>query len=198
MNNGNNGNGGDATSPEFSRPLVVEDIGEGVEREISASKAELLALAGRMKLPAIRSLRAALRIMPEKRGGFMVRGHMVAEVDQECVRTLDIFPATVEAEIARLFVPAGSPRARALEEAPVMELDAETPDAPDIIRDGIIDLGELVAEYLALSLDPWPKKPGTDFVDMQVGGTQSDAPGNDGQTRENPFTALKVLKHRDS
>jgi len=191
----------DVVQPEFSRPLAVEDVGEeGVEREIAANARELQALATRMKLPAIRSLRARLRIVPEKRGALMVRGHMEAQVEQECVRTLEAFPATVEAEIARLFVPADSPQARALEAAPVVELDADAPDAPDIIHGGEIDLGELVAEHLALSLDPWPKKPGTDFIDMQVGGDdEQPAEGGEGGTdgKEHPFAALKALKERE-
>ena len=183
-------------TPEFSRPLPVEDIGEGVERTISARPAELEALAARMKLPAIRMLTATLRVAPEGGGAYMVRGALTAEVEQECVRTLEVFPATVQAEVERLFVPADSPAARALEEAPVIELDADAPDAPDIIRGAEIDLGELAAEVLALSLDPWPRKPGTDFVDMEAGAPE-EADGTDEAGRENPFAVLRGLKLKD-
>jgi len=177
--------------PEFSRSLPVEDIGEGVERTISARPAELEALAKRMKLPAIRLLSATLRIVPEGGGAYMVRGALTAEVEQECVRTLEVFPATVKAEVERLFVPADSPAARALEQSPVMELDADAPDEPDIIRNAEIDLGELVSEVLALSLDPWPRKPGTDFVDVEAGAPPS---GEETAARkESPFAVLRGL-----
>ncbi len=182
---------------EFSRIVTPEDIGEGLERTISARPAELAALARRMKLPAIRALSADLRVRPEGRGGYRVRGRLTAEVEQECVRTLDIFPATVRAEVDRLFVPADSAAARALEASGAVELDAEAPDAPDILPEEGIDLGELVSEILALSLDPWPKKPGTDFVDMEAG-----APETAGEKKaeeeaaegNNPFSVLRNLK----
>ena len=182
---------------EFSRIVTPEDIGEGLERTISARPAELEALARRMKLPAIRSLSADLRVKPEGRGGYRVRGRLTAEVEQECVRTLDIFPATVKAEIDRLFVPADSPAARALQAAGVTELDTDAPDAPDIIAEEGIDLGELVSETLALSLDPWPKKPGTDFLDMEARAPETpEERAAEERTMEerNPFSVLKNLK----
>ncbi len=184
--------------PEFSRPLPVEDIGEGVERTISARPKELEALAKRMNLPAIRALSATLRIAPEGGGAYMVRGALTAEVEQECVRTLEIFPATVRAEVERLFVPADSPEARALEAGAVMELDADAPDEPDIIRDAEIDLGELAAEVLALSLEPWPRKPGTDFVEVEAGTPETPQAGEArGGRDDNPFAVLHGLKPDD-
>jgi len=181
--------------PEFSRLVAVEDIDSGLERTISARPEELKALARRMKLPAIRLLSATLRVSPEGRGGYMVRGHLRAEVEQECVRTLEIFPATVEADIERLFVPPDSPAARALDAAPTVELDTDAPDAPDIISEGHIDLGELVAEYLALALDPWPKKPGTDFMDMEAAAPETAR--REEPDEEHPFAALRQLKKED-
>ncbi len=179
--------------PEFSRPLPVEDIGEGVDRHITAEPAELRALARRMKLPEVLMLRADLVIRPQGAGSYLVEGQMQARVAQECVRTLEVFEADVLADMERLFVPADSPAARALAEGPVVELDEEAPDAPDIIEDGRIDLGELVAETLALSLDPWPHKPGTDFIDMEAGAPDEEEP----EKAPNPFAALKALGDRE-
>ena len=36
-------------------------------------------------------------------------------------------------------------------------------DEPDPIIGGKIDLGALAAEFFALGLDPWPRKPGAAF-----------------------------------
>ena len=36
-------------------------------------------------------------------------------------------------------------------------------DEPDPIIDGKIDLGALAAEFFALGLDPYPRKPGVSF-----------------------------------
>ena len=179
--------------PEFSRPLAVEDIGKGVRREISATAEELQALAARMKLPAIHALQATLEVVPERHGSFLVRGQMRAQVAQECVRTLDVFDAEVRADIERLFVPADSPAAQALQAAATVELDAQAPDAPDVIHGEEIDLGELVAEYLALSLDPWPKKPGTEHVDIEVGGETEDMT----ERSRHPFAVLDSLRRKE-
>ena len=37
-------------------------------------------------------------------------------------------------------------------------------EPPDPIIEGRIDLGALAAEFLALGLDPYPRKPGVDFA----------------------------------
>ncbi len=40
---------------------------------------------------------------------------------------------------------------------------AQGEDPPDEIVGGTVDLGALTAEFLALGLDPHPRKPGVDF-----------------------------------
>jgi hypothetical protein len=37
-------------------------------------------------------------------------------------------------------------------------------EEPDPIVDGKIDLGALAAEFMILGLDPYPRKPGVDFI----------------------------------
>jgi hypothetical protein len=59
-------------------------------------------------------------------------------------------------------------------------------DPPDPIENGTIDLGALAAEFLALGLDPYPRKPGAEF-----------APISDPQdVAERPFDVLKKLTGR--
>jgi hypothetical protein len=55
----------------------------------------------------------------------------------------------------------------------------------DPIIDGQIDLGALAAEFLALNLDNYPRKPGVMFEAANAGG---EASGTD-----SPFA---VLRHR--
>ena len=43
-------------------------------------------------------------------------------------------------------------------------------DDPDPVIDGKIDLGALTAEFFALGLDPYPRKPGAEFVAPAGGG----------------------------
>ena len=51
------------------------------------------------------------------------------------------------------------------------------------ILDGRIDLGVLAAEFLALGLDPYPRKPGADFA----------APAEADISTDSPFAALRQL-----
>ncbi|MGB7126998.1 MAG: DUF177 domain-containing protein, partial [Methylovirgula sp.] len=51
---------------------------------------------------------------------------------------------------------------------------------------GMIDVGALAAEFLALGLDPYPKKPGVEFTPVTV---PEESAGR-------PFDALKKLTDR--
>ena len=56
-------------------------------------------------------------------------------------------------------------------------------DPPDEIVSGKIDLGAVMAEFLALGLDPHPRKPGVSFEAVAPEGVA-----------ESPFAALGKLK----
>ena len=64
---------------------------------------------------------------------------------------------------ARCAGPRGAPGA-ARARFPAHEED----DPPDPIVDGKIDLGALAAEFVALALDPYPRKPGARFEPVDV------------------------------
>ena len=83
---------------------------------------------------------------------------------QTCVVSLDPFPATVEEDIDVRFAPRDDERAarrRGPEEPETVSMTED--DEPDPIIDGRIDLGALAREFLALGLDPYPRKPGVAF-----------------------------------
>ncbi|HCS23533.1 MAG TPA: metal-binding protein, partial [Rhodospirillaceae bacterium] len=59
-------------------------------------------------------------------------------------------------------------------------------DAAEMVHNGMIDLGEVVAQYLSLELDPYPRAPGVSLAaQMQASGQPKKA---------NPFQALEALK----
>ena len=137
-------------APEFSRPFPLGSVGPDGRREIlEADEAERAALAARFGIPAVESLRAELRLRPEADGAVRAEGRLAAEVVQSCVVTLEPVAQRVEEAVALRLLPAGlEPR--------------DDPDEPDEIpsRNGVVDLGEAVAEQLALALDPYPRAPG--------------------------------------
>jgi len=134
---------------------------EGETVTIEASPAERQALAALNGLPAIASLTATLRVEPAGSGGARVTGAVHGELTQTCVVSLEPFEATVDEDIDVRFAPVDEEAAGAARE---ITLSLADEDDPDPVIDGRIDLGALVAEFFALGLDPYPRKPGVEFV----------------------------------
>jgi hypothetical protein len=186
----------------FSRPLKVEDVPpEGIDVTISATEAERQAIAAENGLERLAKLEGALRIELWRKGGLAVTGEMRARVTQICVVSLDAFDSEIVEPIDAKFAPAGAPAigvemARRAKKAPRRrspppEVPARAPefegdDPPDPISEGRIDLGALVAEFLALGLAPYPRKPGVEFDEAPL--------GTGDQIRESPFAKLAALK----
>ena len=147
----------------FSRPVRVDALPkDGLQQVIEANPAERAALAEINDLPSIARLTADLRLTRAGRGAVRVRGEVYAEVTQTCVVTLEPIEAIVrEAVDVRFAEPAQEHRRGNLDAPGVAELiDLDSDDPPDAIENGRIDLGALAAEFLALGLDPYPRKPG--------------------------------------
>ncbi len=166
-------------SDPFSRIVRVDALPpEGQTFELEASPAEREALAESYKLPSIEALRATLTVKRAAGGGARVRGAVHGELTQTCVVSLEPFPANVEADVDVRFAPPAEekPGRRPSEEPLTVSMEE---DEPDPLIDGKIDLGALAAEFFALGLDPYPRKPGATF----------EAPTDD--THEaSPFSAL--------
>lgn len=198
----------DEPEPPFSRPFTVEELLRRPDEPLSvaAEPQELEALARADGLPAIASLAAEFKV---NRQGDEIRvtGQVRARVTQECVVTLEPFESEVVEAVDVRFAFASAPaapepragermsrrraaqvqasapqerRGRPAPEFPSHEED----DPPDPIVDGKIDLGALAAEFMALGLDPYPRKPGAEF---------ESADGDD-EGDESPFARLARLK----
>ena len=136
-------------TPELSRPFSPERIGRMGEYIVEATPVECAALADRMHIPAVLSLRCVLR--GRQNGGVVdIDGVLKARVVQDCVVTAEPFEQDVSDRFVVQCVPEGQ------------ETEDDDPDSVDQVtyRDNTIDLGELAAEQLALALDPYPRSPG--------------------------------------
>lgn len=150
-------------SEPFSRVVRIDALApEGQTFELEASAAEREALAKSYGLPSIESLRATLTVKRAGAGGARVRGAVHGELTQTCVVSLEPFPAAVDEEVDVRFAPPAEekPGRRPSEEPLTVTMDE---DEPDPLIDGKIDLGALAAEFFALGLDPYPRKPGATF-----------------------------------
>lgn len=162
------------------RPVSVAHLPEGgLDVTMEASAEERAALAAEFGLPAIRSLTGRFHLAGTPRH-VEVTGRVAAEITQVCVVTLDEFDSGIEEEVAVEFAPL-SDEARARREA-----QDPADDGPDDLVNGQIDLGALAAEFLALGLDPYPRKPGAVF-----------AQGEAAEVSGSPFAALKRLTSQE-
>lgn len=165
----------------FSRPFSIETLpATGAEVEIEADERERAALAQLDDLPAIGQLVARFKVSKQASGLINVRGHLQATVTQICVVSLDPFDSDIEADVDVDFEEEGvGPKAH--------PEDADR-DPPDSLVDGRIDLGALAAEFLSLSLDPYPKKPGAHFEEIIA---------DDGKRAISPFSVLGKLSRNE-
>jgi hypothetical protein len=162
----------------FSYVLDVDRVPEaGLDITISANPQERQALADFDKIPKIGHLDAAFHIAPRGEGCFNVSGEVHARITQICVASLDPFESDVVETIDVDFAPQDQL------EAVSVDLDSEEP--PDPIIDGKIDIGALAGEFLALGLDPYPRKPGAKFELANGIGGPRDV--------DSPFEILKQL-----
>ena len=175
-----------ATTPEFSRLISIEGIiPDKARREsIIASDEECAALAKRFDLRSLSGLKARLTVLRVSEGNVIrIEGDIEAEVVQTCVVSLQGVPSEIKAHFDTYFMEDGR---EGFEEEQLFNIEVED-DVPDmVINNGMLDLGELTAQYLSLELDPYPRAPGVSLP--------SQLTETGGDTRNRPFKVLQKLK----
>lgn len=147
-------------TPAFSQPLLLARVPEeGASYHLAPNEAERAALARSLGIAGLPALVADVTVTPDGKGGVEVGGRVRATVRQACVVSLKPFDAPLDEEIDMHFVPEG----RLPEVRPGAEIEVGEDDIPDVIENGSIDLGAIVSEFLALGIDPYPRKPGVVF-----------------------------------
>lgn len=145
-------------------PLVLSKIVEadrirpaGMIVDYVPETSQRIALAAALGLAAIDSLSVAFEL--QRRGRKIhVKGTLGADLHYVCVVSLEPFPARIAASISVHFEEATRTRTRS-ESLTEVEVPFDE-DAPEPLMDGRIDLGAITQEFLALELDPYPRKPG--------------------------------------
>ena len=173
--------------PEFSRPIARERLGGQVlVEEISATPQERAALARRFGLLGFDLLAATLRIESgDGKGVLRLEGHLSAEVSQACVVTLEPVASRLEEDFTLLYSLEPGPASDGAEKEVVVDPEAEDP--PEPLGPGGLDLGEVVAQQLAVALDPYPRAPGAAHLEV---------PGAEAGPRTG-FGGLEALKRRE-
>lgn len=157
----------DVDSLPFSGPQICK---------IDFDESECAALAARFGFAAVARLSARLKVKRAGPGHWNVTGKLQAEVTQLCGVTGEPVPESVDFTIEERYC-------RASEEGTDIDVSL---DGFEPLVDGAIDLGEVVAQTLAISVNPWPRS---------VDAPHSFAVGE--SEKEHPFAGLAALKSSD-
>ncbi|QCI98163.1 YceD family protein [Agrobacterium larrymoorei] len=173
----------------FSYPVKVGHISANPVRiGLTASPEELQALAKFWDVVSVEYLKSELQVTRWKKDGIRIKGQVEARVTQSCVVTLEPVSSDINEKVEQIFVPEGSKLARMVtnDEGEIV-LDPDGPDIPDQFVGDTIDVGIVVAEFAALAIDPYPRKPDVDFD-----GYGEKTPFED--KKPSPFAVLKDWK----
>jgi uncharacterized protein DUF177 involved in 23S rRNA accumulation len=167
----------------WSVPVRLDEVPEtGLHMDIEAdagARAGVAAAAGVNEVPR---LTAAFDVARHGRDGLRVVGTVSARVGQTCVVTLEPVENDIEEQVDLVFVPPSGVGPMGNE----VNLVAEAVEPPEALIDGVVDLGVIAAEFLMLSIDPYPRKPGAVFE-----------PPQNADAGSHPFAALAALRGRD-
>lgn len=192
---------GEDSRPEFSRRVPLSRLNRGpISLRLEADLEERQALAARFGLIGLDRLEATVTLHREAgQGDVRLNGHIDGVVTQPCVVTLEPFSAPVEDEFVMRYVARGTSTDKALEAEDEVECDLQGEDI-EMLSGETVDVGEAVAQYFCLALDPHPRAPRAAIPaemagDLTVDETAGDktavdeAAGGDG-----PFAALAGLQ----
>lgn len=155
---------------EFSRVIDRRSITEAPVK-LTATQEECAALAKRFAIVSIARLEASVMLL-EEGDAVHAKGTLSADILQSCAISGDDLPARINEEFALRFVPEAEWADLDAEE---VELDEDDLDA--LAYDGsTFDLGEAVAQSLALAIDPYATGPDADRTRDAAGISGDDAP----------------------
>ncbi|WP_269513479.1 YceD family protein [Brevundimonas subvibrioides] len=163
----------------FSEVVRLNEIGTGLTRHLVPDEAARARIVKALDLATLSSFDAELSVAPS-RGGWTLSGRVTAVAEQVCGITLEPLPVRIDERFSIDLVEAHA------QEPDEVEVEVSLDDdAPDVIEDERIDLGQYAVEQFALALDPFPRKPGAEFV-------QPEEPAE-----ISPFAVLKAFKLPD-
>lgn len=138
---------------EFSRFINIEQVrSHDLDRTFEANTEELSALSQRFQIEKVGFLKCQLQAGVSANGrDIVLRGHLEAEVTQNCIRTSMPVKSVIEDNFTVILRKAS----KQFEENSVLDpeemVDIEYYETPKV------NVGEIIAQYLSLNIDPYPK-----------------------------------------
>ncbi len=161
----------------YSEPVRLHQLGSGVKRTLEPDAPTRARIVRALDLASLDAFTAEMELVPSP-VGWRLSGRIRASLAQTCGITLEPLPIEIDAPFALTLAESVEEDSEEI----IITLDDES---PDVIENGQIDLGQYAVEQLALRLDPFPRKPGAEFV-------QPPEPAE-----ISPFAVLKQLRASD-
>jgi hypothetical protein len=178
---------------EIERFIDLDKLGPaGVALEITTSDGERAALAKRFGFLGLPAFSARMTVDRKPGGQIVVEGRLKGRIVQACILSLD--PVTQELDDAFRLVFAENVAEDLDPESGEALLNANG-DAPEPLTGNMLDVGEIAAEQLSLTADPYPRRPGINLEDVlpkTKGGARRAAP----EARRHPFAGLAALRDK--
>lgn len=181
------------TANPISHPVNVLTLPtRGLELDIKPDADALAALAKLNGLVRIEDFAVSVALKRWHKDGIRVTGNIQASLVQSCGVTLVDVPQHLDTQIDAVFLPDTSKLARRIENGQADEIliDPEGDDAPDLFEPPWLDIGDVVQEFFALAIDPFPRAP-----DAPAANHIEDD-GADDNRKANPFATLASLKDK--
>jgi hypothetical protein len=173
---------------EFSRCIKIDEIGKGdSSHEIAATLEECAAVATRFDLLKLDKLHATISLN-KNAIGIQAKGHFSATLEQACIASNEAIADTINDEIDILFLPLSEQHI-----VPDSEVELTADECDVMLHNGrVIDIGEAVAQSLALSVNPYPRSKNAE-QQLRAAGVKRD---DDVIAPSGPFAALSAIKDK--
>jgi len=170
----------------FVHSYNLARLGNAGDEVRFAAEAEALGQIARWAgIPSVEKFEVGVELKKLAPNRYGLTFHLLADVTQSCVVTLEPVPGHMERSFSRELVFVGPQRHnKPVEAESETLLDSGEEEGPEEIESLHIDLAAPVLEEFALSLDPYPRAPGVEFTPKSPASDRS----------ENPFAVLKGLK----
>jgi uncharacterized metal-binding protein YceD (DUF177 family) len=156
----------------------------GLKRqEVLSEGATLSQIAKDLHILRLNHLEYDALITREKEG-LRVVGKLKAKLEQACSLTLEPVLETVSEEFDITFLPDAPDPAEVFEMPEDIEAFLASEDPPEPLINNQVNLYEILCEFIALGLNPFPRKEGAVFINPQE------------ESGISPFAALAQLKSK--
>jgi len=174
----------------ISQTIHCTDVPEGgLNKNISATPEECRKLAQMLGVIELSNLEASFVITRWHRKGLKIKAEISADVVQNCVVSLETISSSLKEDAQWCFKP--EPRAsKDTDKDIVVMVDPLGEDPADILLEGKVDLGELLAEHLCLMIDPFIRSPAVDFETFY---SDAQTPELSEASNVSPFAILKQI-----